>query len=74
MTQHGTQTGTQSRSRRALISVSDKTGVVEFARQLEARGWEILSTGGTYQSIVQAGIAARQVSDVTGFPRCWTGA
>ncbi|MDK2011031.1 MULTISPECIES: bifunctional phosphoribosylaminoimidazolecarboxamide formyltransferase/IMP cyclohydrolase [unclassified Deinococcus] len=73
MTQHGTQTGTQGRSRRALISVSDKTGVVEFARQLEARGWEILSTGGTYQSIVQAGIAARQVSDVTGFPEMLDG-
>ena len=73
MTQHGTQTGTQGRSRRALISVSDKTGVVEFARQLEARGWEILSTGGTYQSIVQAGITARQVSDVTGFPEMLDG-
>ncbi|MBZ9712709.1 bifunctional phosphoribosylaminoimidazolecarboxamide formyltransferase/IMP cyclohydrolase [Deinococcus multiflagellatus] len=59
--------------KRALLSVSDKTGVVEFARQLAERGWEILSTGGTYQSIVEAGIAARQVSDVTGFPEMLDG-
>ncbi|PNY80635.1 bifunctional phosphoribosylaminoimidazolecarboxamide formyltransferase/IMP cyclohydrolase [Deinococcus koreensis] len=55
-------------ARRALISVSDKTGVVDFARQLAERGWEILSTGGTFAALTGAGIAARQVSDVTGFP------
>ncbi|WP_295820647.1 bifunctional phosphoribosylaminoimidazolecarboxamide formyltransferase/IMP cyclohydrolase [uncultured Deinococcus sp.] len=60
-------------ARRALISVSDKTGVIEFARQLEQRGWEILSTGGTYASITGAGVAARQVSDVTGFPEMLDG-
>ncbi|MCD0171481.1 bifunctional phosphoribosylaminoimidazolecarboxamide formyltransferase/IMP cyclohydrolase [Deinococcus sp. 23YEL01] len=76
MTQHGTELGGQGTGqgrKRALISVSDKTGVVEFARQLEARGWEILSTGGTYASIVAAGVAARQVSDVTGFPEMLDG-
>uniref|UniRef100_UPI002869BAD8 bifunctional phosphoribosylaminoimidazolecarboxamide formyltransferase/IMP cyclohydrolase n=1 Tax=Deinococcus sp. TaxID=47478 RepID=UPI002869BAD8 len=60
-------------ARRALISVSDKTGVIEFARQLQQRGWEILSTGGTYASITGAGIPARQVSDVTGFPEMLDG-
>lgn len=59
--------------KRALLSVSDKTGIVEFARQLEARGWELLSTGGTFQAISQAGIAVRQVSDVTGFPEMLDG-
>ncbi|MVN87834.1 bifunctional phosphoribosylaminoimidazolecarboxamide formyltransferase/IMP cyclohydrolase [Deinococcus sp. HMF7620] len=69
MTDGAKQTG----RRRALLSVSDKTGVTEFAQQLAARGWEILSTGGTYRSIVDAGVPARQVSDVTGFPEMLDG-
>ncbi|MCG3171596.1 MAG: Bifunctional purine biosynthesis protein PurH [Pseudomonadales bacterium] len=59
--------------RRALISVSDKTGVVEFARELAALGVEILSTGGTRRLLADAGIAVREVSDYTGFPEMMDG-
>ncbi|MFC5848982.1 bifunctional phosphoribosylaminoimidazolecarboxamide formyltransferase/IMP cyclohydrolase [Deinococcus petrolearius] len=55
-------------ARRALISVSDKTGVVDFARALSARGWELLSTGGTHAALESAGLRVTAVSDVTGFP------
>jgi phosphoribosylaminoimidazolecarboxamide formyltransferase/IMP cyclohydrolase len=58
---------------RALISVSDKTGVVDFARALDARGMEILSTGGTAGMLREAGIACRDVSDYTGFPEMMDG-
>lgn len=54
--------------RRALISVSDKTGVVEFAQGLAKLGWEIVSTGGTFKTIKNAGVEAIYVSEVTGFP------
>ena len=54
--------------RRALISVSDKTGIVDFARALSAVGVEILSTGGTYKLLVENDIPAVEVSDYTGFP------
>lgn len=54
--------------KRALISVSDKTGVVEFAKELHARGVEIISTGGTAKLLADAGIPVKQVSEVTGFP------
>ncbi|GGK16919.1 bifunctional purine biosynthesis protein PurH [Deinococcus malanensis] len=60
-------------TKRALISVSDKTGVVEFARSLTARGWEILSTGGTFHALQEAGVSVTQVSDVTGFPEMLDG-
>ena len=53
---------------RALISVFDKTGVVEFAKRLAARKIEILSTGGTAKLLREAGIAVRDVSDFTGWP------
>ena len=59
--------------KRALISVSDKTGVVEFARQLQAAGVEIVSTGGTMRAIKEAGIPVTYVSDVTGFPEIMDG-
>lgn len=59
--------------KRALISVSDKTGVVEFARKLSAVGVEIVSTGGTMQAIKNAGIPVMYVSDVTGFPEIMDG-
>lgn len=59
--------------KRALISVSDKTGITEFARQLEEQGWEILSTGGTAKALEEAGLAVTNVSDVTGFPECFDG-
>ncbi len=59
--------------RRALISVSDKTGVTEFARALDARGVHILSTGGTAKLLAQAGIAVTEVSDFTGSPEIMDG-
>ena len=57
-----------SEKRRALISVSDKQGVVEFARGLIELGFEIVSTGGTMAALVDAGVEVRAVSDVTGVP------
>ena len=59
--------------RRALISVSDKTGIAEFAQALAARGVEILSTGGTYKLLVDQGVPAREVADYTGFPEMMDG-
>ena len=58
---------------RALISVSDKTGVVEFAKDLEKLGVEIISTGGTHKTLEEAGIKVTGISDVTGFPECLDG-
>ena len=58
---------------RALISVSDKTGIVEFARALSNQGVEILSTGGTYRLLNENGINVREVSDYTGFPEMMDG-
>jgi phosphoribosylaminoimidazolecarboxamide formyltransferase / IMP cyclohydrolase len=58
---------------RALISVSDKTGVVEFARSLAARGTEILSTGGTARLLADSGVTVREVSAHTGFPEMMDG-
>jgi phosphoribosylaminoimidazolecarboxamide formyltransferase/IMP cyclohydrolase len=51
---------------RALISVSDKTGVVDFARGLAALGWEIVSTGGTARALRDAGLSPRDISEITG--------
>jgi phosphoribosylaminoimidazolecarboxamide formyltransferase/IMP cyclohydrolase len=51
---------------RALISVSDKSGVVDFARGLAELGWEIVSTGGTARALRDAGLSPRDISDVTG--------
>src|SRR5580692_10811580 len=59
--------------RRALISVSDKTGLVEFAAFLHQAGVEILSTGGTAKAIDEAGIPVTEVSDYTGFPEIMDG-
>jgi phosphoribosylaminoimidazolecarboxamide formyltransferase/IMP cyclohydrolase len=58
---------------RALLSVSDKTGLLDFARGLHALGWELLSTGGTARAIRDAGIPVRDVSDVTQFPEMLDG-
>ena len=58
---------------RALISVSDKTGVVEFARELVSLGWELLSTSGTMKMLKEAGLPVTSVSDVTGFPEICDG-
>src|SRR5437588_1647543 len=59
--------------RRALISVSDKTGIVDFASELKTFGVEIISTGGTAKTLRDAGIEVRDVSDVTGFPEMMDG-
>ena len=60
-------------SKKALISVSDKTGIVEFARELEDLGYDLLSTGGTLRILSQSGIKVQQVSDYTGFPEMMDG-
>ncbi|HEV7903963.1 MAG TPA: hypothetical protein VGO96_08990, partial [Pyrinomonadaceae bacterium] len=54
--------------RRALLSVSDKTGLIEFARALRGFGVELLSTGGTAKALREVGIEVRDVAEVTGFP------
>jgi phosphoribosylaminoimidazolecarboxamide formyltransferase/IMP cyclohydrolase len=59
--------------RRALLSVSDKTGLVELARVLAELGVELISTGGTHAHLRAAGLAVREVSDVTGFPEIMDG-
>jgi phosphoribosylaminoimidazolecarboxamide formyltransferase/IMP cyclohydrolase len=59
--------------RRALISVSDKTGIIDFARGLQSFGVEIVSTGGTAKALRDAGIEVRDVSDLTGFPEMMDG-
>ena len=59
--------------RRALISVSDKTGIVDFARELKQFGVEIISTGGTARVLRDAGIESREVSEITGFPEMMDG-
>ena len=58
---------------RALLSVSDKTGLVEFARDLAQRGFELVSTGGTARTLAQDGLRVLSVSDVTGFPELLDG-
>jgi phosphoribosylaminoimidazolecarboxamide formyltransferase/IMP cyclohydrolase len=59
--------------KRALFSVSDKTGVCDFARRAAALGYEILSTGGTQKALADAGLKVVNVSEVTGFPECLDG-
>ncbi|HIP28337.1 MAG TPA: bifunctional phosphoribosylaminoimidazolecarboxamide formyltransferase/IMP cyclohydrolase, partial [Sulfurovum sp.] len=58
---------------RALLSVSDKKGIVEFARALEKLGWELISTGGTYKTLKTAGISVIEIDEVTKFPECFEG-
>ncbi|MBQ4515952.1 MAG: bifunctional phosphoribosylaminoimidazolecarboxamide formyltransferase/IMP cyclohydrolase [Clostridia bacterium] len=60
-------------AKRALISVSDKSGVVEFAKGLVDLGFEIISTGGTAKALTEAGLNVIAVSDITGFPECLDG-
>jgi phosphoribosylaminoimidazolecarboxamide formyltransferase/IMP cyclohydrolase len=59
--------------RRALLSVSDKTGLIDLGRRLAAKGIELLSTGGSAKALREAGIAVTDVSDVTGFPEIMDG-
>lgn len=58
---------------KALISVSDKTGIVDFAKELEKQGVEIISTGGTYKKLKEEGVKAIEISELTGFPECLDG-
>ena len=58
---------------RALISVSDKSGVVNFAKELVKLGYEIISTGGTYSKLKEEGIAVIEANEVTKFPECFEG-
>src|SRR5437588_4038275 len=64
---------TDHRVTRALISVSDKTGLIEFARALSGHGIELVSTGGTAKAIADAGLKVRDVSELTGFPEMMDG-
>ena len=59
--------------KQALISVSDKTGVVDFARELVALGYHILSTGGTAKLLTKEGVPCQEVADYTGFPEMLDG-
>lgn len=63
----------QRKVSRALLSVSDKTGVVEFARALAKIGVELVSTGGTRKSLADAGLNVRDISDLTHFPEMMDG-
>ena len=67
------ETHTVTPVRRALISVSDKTGVLELARGLEARGVQLVSTGGTAKLLTQAGVKVTEVAALTGFPEMLDG-
>src|SRR5579883_636274 len=62
-----------SKIQRVLLSVTDKTGLVEFARQLSGMGAELISTGGTARLLRENGIAVREVSDLTAFPEMLDG-
>ena len=59
--------------KRALVSVSDKSGLVEFVKGLESHGWEIIATGGTQRLLEQSGVKTIGISDVTGFPEICDG-
>src|SRR5262252_3256874 len=59
--------------RRALLSVSDKSGLIDLARGLTELGVELVSTGGTRKALADAGLAVRDISDVTGFPEILDG-
>ena len=59
--------------KRALLSVSDKTGLVDFAKSLTAAGYELISTGGTSKALREAGLTVADISDVTGFPEMLDG-
>jgi len=59
--------------KRALVSVSDKSGVVAFCNALVKNGFEIISTGGTYKILVENGIKAIEIDEVTKFPECFEG-
>src|SRR6187551_1368611 len=63
----------QVKAGRALLSVSDKTGLVDLARSLASHGIELVSTGGTAKALRDAGLEVRDISDLTGFPEMMDG-
>src|SRR5687768_6553948 len=63
----------EARVRRALLSVSDKRGIIDFARGMQALGVELVSTGGTARTLQEAGIETRSVEDYTAFPEILDG-
>src|SRR5580693_1840888 len=64
---------TQTKIQRAILSVTDKTGLVEFARKLSALGVELISTGGTAKQLRDSGIMVKDISELTGFPEMLDG-
>src|SRR5215475_5490149 len=62
-----------SKVRRAILSVTDKTGLVEFARRLSSLGVELVSTGGTAKLLRDSGVAVKDISELTGFPEMLDG-
>ncbi|MFW8675165.1 bifunctional phosphoribosylaminoimidazolecarboxamide formyltransferase/IMP cyclohydrolase PurH, partial [Streptococcus pyogenes] len=60
-------------TKRALISVSDKSGIVDFAKELKNLGWDIISTGGTKVTLDDAGVETIAIDDVTRFPEMMDG-
>jgi phosphoribosylaminoimidazolecarboxamide formyltransferase / IMP cyclohydrolase len=74
-TQPGTTAGEKGLKslRRALLSVTDKAGLVEFARALASHGVELISTGGTARALREAGLTVKDISDLTGFPEMLDG-
>src|SRR5712671_6727716 len=62
-----------SRIQRAILSVTDKTGLVDFARQLSGLGIELISTGGTAKLLRESGVAVKDISELTGFPEMLDG-
>ena len=70
---NATKTPDRVKVRRALLSVFDKSGIVDFATGLAALGVELVSTGGTFSALKQAGLAVRDVSELTGFPEIMDG-
>ena len=60
-------------SKRALLSVSDKSGLIPLGQALVGMGWELVSTGGTARTLAEAGLPVIGVSDVTGFPEMMDG-
>src|SRR5690242_5469974 len=69
----GAKVSAEKKIRRALLSVTDKTGLVEFAKALAGFGVELISTGGTARTLREAGLNVRDVSDLTGFPEMLDG-
>ena len=59
--------------RRALVSVYDKTGLVDLGRALDAAGVALVSTGGSYRALADAGVPVTEVAELTGFPECLDG-